>query len=214
MPVNIDSTTEKLYQWQQYNKGGIGRLYWDYRDKVALNLVDDKDRVIVDLGCGEGITLKKIVNKFPAAIVLGIDGMTENIDICTRLGLPASLGDVYNLDLPENSVDVVLLFEVIEHLSEPLKALREIHRILKPNGKLIIIFPNDGFFKIARILTLKIKEAAYDPGHVKQWTYGNMMPVLKQAGFSTFFYRSIPFFLWPVCLHGVVGARKFADGTR
>lgn len=74
MPANEKQISgEPLYQRKQYQKGGVGRIYWDYRDKVALSLLDDRDKRIVDLGCGEGITLEKLVKKFPTSEVIGID---------------------------------------------------------------------------------------------------------------------------------------------
>ena len=200
MPVNEKQLSEEpLYQREQYNKGGVGRIYWDYRDKVALSLLDDRVKRIVDLGCGEGITLEKIVKKFPTSEVIGIDYMQENISICHKHGLTqARQGDVYALDLADNSVDAVVFMEVLEHLEYPDIAINEIRRILKRNGKLITVFPNDGFFKLARLLTLKFKEAAYDPGHVNQWTHKEMKRFLNQYKFSVFFSRSIPFLLWPI----------------
>lgn len=210
MPVNEKQVSgESLYQRKQYQKGGIGKTYWDYRDRVAISLLNEKDKQIVDLGCGEGITLGKLVKMFPTSEVIGIDYLQENVNICHNYGLKkVCKGDVYALDLADNSIDAVVFMEVIEHLEHPEIAIKEIRRILKLNGKLIIVFPNDGFFKIARLLTLKLKEAAYDPGHVKQWTHGEMSQFLAQWGFSVFFKRSLPFFLWPISLHGVIGAYK------
>ena len=69
--------------------------------------------------------------------------MQENVAICESLQLPARWGDVYSLDVPDLSQDVVLFLEVIEHLSEPAIAIREIHRILRPGGRLVVLFPND-----------------------------------------------------------------------
>jgi len=212
MPVNEKQISgESLYQRKQYQKGGVGRIYWDYRDKVALSLLDGGDKRIVDLGCGEGITLEKLVRLFPGSDVTGIDCLQENVAICHSHGLKqVCQGDVYALDLADDSMDAVVFIEVIEHLEHPEAAIKEIRRILKLNGKLITVFPNDYFFKIARLLTLKFKEAAYDPGHVKQWTHEEMRRFLNHWGFLVFFTRSIPFFLWPISLHGIVGARKLA----
>ena len=211
MPVNEKQTSgEPLYQRKQYQKGGVGRLYWDYRDRVALSLLNEQDKRIVDLGCGEGITLQKLVTMFPTSEVIGIDYLQENVHICLEYGLPTQQGSVYDIDLADNSVSAVIFMEVIEHLEYPETAIKQIHRILKPNGKLITVFPNDGFFKIARIITLKFKEASYDAGHVKQWTHKEIKRFLNQYEFSVFFSRSTPFFLWSISLHGIVGSRKLA----
>ena len=45
------------------------------------------------------------------------------------------------LDIPSNSIDCIILTEVLEHLYEPQKVLKELNRILKPHGKLIGTVP-------------------------------------------------------------------------
>ena len=209
MPVtDRTSSPQSLYQRDQYAKGGLGRLYWDYRDRIALSHIQSDDRRIIDLGCGEGITLEKLLRAFPSNDILGLDLLEENIAICRRHGLPVCQADAGHLDLPDGAADAVLFMEVIEHLDHPEAVLAEIRRILKPRGKLIVVYPNDGFFKLARILTLRFTEARFDPGHVKQWTPRSMAICLRESGFEVAKTRCIPFGFWPVCLHGVICARK------
>lgn len=210
MPVNEKQTIgEVLYQRAQYNKGGISRWYWDHKDSIVLEHVANPG-TIVDLGCGEGILLEKLVKKFPNQNIVGIDFMKENVEICQKHLLPARQGDIYDLDLKDGSVDMVILMEVIEHLENASKAIKEIYRILRPNGKLIVIFPNDAFFYFARLMILKFKEAAYNPGHTRQWTHSDVNQLLLENGIKVVSARSIPFIFWPVCLHGIVLAKKLS----
>lgn len=58
------------------------------------------------------------------------------------LGLPISIGCVENTTLPENYYDIVTMYHVIEHSYSPLRALRNIHSCLKPNGILVVECPN------------------------------------------------------------------------
>ena len=209
MPVTeCNQTQETIYQRDQYVKGGIGRWHWDKRDQLALNLVRSTDRTLVDIGCGEGITLEKMHRLFPDRRVSGVDILSENIDICRRHECNVEQGDVYDLPFTAESVDFVLFMEVIEHLEHPEIAIQEIHRVLVPGGRLVIVFPNDRFFKIARILTLRFREAAYDPGHLRQWTPHDMRNFLNGYGFMYSFSRNIPFYLWPISLHCVMAAEK------
>jgi len=209
LPVTeVSQKQQTIYQRQQYAKGGFGRWHWDKRDQMALDLVRPSDLTIVDIGCGEGLTLEKMHRLFPERKVLGIDFLPENIDICRRHGCKAELGDVCNLQLSSKSVDFVLFMEVIEHLEATETAIQEIHRVLVPGGRLVIVFPNDKVFKLARILTLRFREAAYDPGHVRQWTPHDMRKFLSEQGFTTAFYRNIPLCFWPVSLHCIVAADK------
>jgi SAM-dependent methyltransferase len=109
--------TGGLLQREQYAKGGIGRWYWDLRDERILSCIGpEKD--ILDLGCGEGITLEKILRRFPDRKVLGFDYAEEKVRICKEHHLPARQGSAYALDLEDHSWDCCLLLEVIEHLEE------------------------------------------------------------------------------------------------
>lgn len=207
MPVDVGLDKEgMIYQRDQYAKGGIGARYWDYRDKVAFRYL--YGAVIVDVGCGEGITLQKLLNMFPGKSIQGIDAEPENIEICHIHNLPVIAGDVYHLPFEDGSIDCVLFSEVIEHLDHPEQALAEFWRVLRPGGRVIIIFPNDFMFKVSRIMTGMIKEAFYDPGHVRQWTPKQIKRALTAAGLSLLAARSIPFSFWPICLHHIAVAEK------
>jgi ubiquinone/menaquinone biosynthesis C-methylase UbiE len=87
----------------------------------------------------------------------------------------------------------------------------EMRRVLKKGGRLIIVFPNDFVFKLARLVTFMLKEAFYDPGHLRQWTPGDMKSYLKQLGFKIATLRNVPFLFWPISLHCVVAANKHID---
>ena len=50
--------------------------------------------------------------------------------------------DIFNANYENNFFDTILMFHVLEHLDDPVKTLKEIRRILKPNGKLIISTPD------------------------------------------------------------------------
>jgi ubiquinone/menaquinone biosynthesis C-methylase UbiE len=54
-------------------------------------------------------------------------------------------GDIQNLNEPDSSYDVVLLNEVLEHVPDEKAALREVHRVLRPAGLLVVFSPNRWF---------------------------------------------------------------------
>jgi ubiquinone/menaquinone biosynthesis C-methylase UbiE len=210
MPVDCRKPDDKnaLYQRDLYRKSRITRLYWDYRDGVILENIPSGSKIILDAGCGEGITLERLVRSLPKSEITGVDISEENVRICAGYGLPALRGDIACLQIPDGAVDCCILSEIVEHLDHPLQALAEIRRILKASGRIIIVFPNDTMFKIARILTFKFREAFYDPGHLRQWTPSVIRSYLEAAGFTVRNLRNIPFGFWPLSLHCVVTGCK------
>ena len=199
--------TVELRQREQYAKGGAGRWYWDCRDQKALSLIGG-EKNILDLGCGEGITLEKMLRQFPGRNILGIDASPEKVKICREHRLPASEGSAYRLNFEDQSWDCCLLLEVIEHLADPRGALREIRRVLRTQGLLILVFPHDWLFKATRLAFLKFKEAFAPSGHVKQWTPREMAEVLKESGFGIKSMDCLPTGLWFCSLHCLVAAQR------
>lgn len=205
--ARYDSPYPGLSQRVQYGKGGISRKYWDYRDESIFSYIKNERRIL-DIGCGEGITLQKLLYRFPEKDISGIDVSRANVEICKKYGLPVKQGSVYDLEFGNESFDCCILTEVIEHLEYPLKAVQEIYRVLRKSGLLILLFPNDFTFKLARILTLKFREAFYDYKHLRQWTPGEIREILTGKGFLIVEQRSIPFHFWHYSLHHLVAARK------
>jgi len=210
MPVDVNLSKDGIiYQREQYRKGGIGRCYWDYRDKEILKFIDaGNEKTILDIGCGEGILMEKIIQIFPDAEVFGIDPSHENVSICKQYGLKAYDGSSYELSVNKESFDCVLFIEVIEHLEYPELAIKEIYKVLKKGGKLILLFPHDSIFKLVRVLTLKFKEAFYNAGHVKQWHPTKVVNILEKNGFEITYTKNLPFYLWMISLHCLIVAKK------
>jgi ubiquinone/menaquinone biosynthesis C-methylase UbiE len=199
--------TPSLLQREQYGKGGIGRWYWDFRDKRTLSYIRD-EKNILDVGCGEGITLEKLLQNFPDRNVVGIDYSPEKVGICEQHRLPARQGNACELEFADHSMDCCLFLEVVEHLLDPLKALHEIHRVLRIGGLLLLIFPNDFLFKFARLSFGKFKEASAPSGHVKQWTPAEMRRTLERIGFAIRDVACLPFHFWSCSLHCLMVARR------
>ncbi len=215
MPVHHHLPKEgMIYQREQYAKGGAGRRYWDYRDNIVFSYILPRHKSIVDIGCGEGIALEKLTGLFPGNEVVGVDLELENIEICREHGLTAVYSNVYELALPTARFDVAICIDVLEHLTRPEDGVKELYRILRPGGRLIIVIPNDRNFFLSRLALGMIKEAFYDAGHERQWRPREVAGLLERTGFGIAAGRSIPFLLWHTSLHHVIVAEKRSGGEK
>jgi ubiquinone/menaquinone biosynthesis C-methylase UbiE len=94
---------------------------------------------VLDVGCGPGTITLDIAGRVAPGRVLGIDPAA---DVIAAAGESASgvdnvefaTGDVYALDFPDASFDVVHAHQVLQHLPDPIGALREMRRVCKPDG--------------------------------------------------------------------------------
>ncbi len=112
---------------------GIGKNV----DKILRARSDWKGKVVVDLACGDGRTT--YILRSLGAEVHPYDIMPE---YCKLDGGARFANIMEGLPIESESVDMVILQEVIEHLPNHLAALEEICRILKPGGELFITTPN------------------------------------------------------------------------
>jgi ubiquinone/menaquinone biosynthesis C-methylase UbiE len=97
------------------------------------------DGRILDVGCGPGTITADLADLVPQGRVTGIDSAPEIIEQAAaaaggRQNLDFATGDVYALDFPDASFDVVHAHQVLQHLSDPVRALREMRRVTRPGG--------------------------------------------------------------------------------
>ena len=124
---------------------------------------------ILDFGCGKGIFLK-IAKKF------GYQAFGYDID-------PRAAADYYSLkEIPNRFFDAVVCFDVIEHVDDPQKILKNIGRKLKPNGLLFITTPNR-LGLAGRIIKNKFL-GLVPGGHKNIFTLSQLENLLKAAGFK------------------------------
>jgi SAM-dependent methyltransferase len=109
--------------------------------EAAIRLLPDSSARILDLGCGEGGTLKGTTRRHPSISIIGLDLSVLRARIAASMGAPTLVGDTNQLPFPESSVSLVILRHVIEHVENDVMTLREIRRVLRPNGLLYLETP-------------------------------------------------------------------------
>lgn len=96
---------------------------------------------LLDVGCGPGTITVDLARRVAPGLVVGIDTATEIIVQADGLARDEGVhnvrflvGSAYELDFPDASFDVVHAHQVMQHLADPVAAMREIRRVLKPGG--------------------------------------------------------------------------------
>jgi len=101
-----------------------------------------RGRRVIDCGCGSGEYVRALEQR--GADVQGIECDAEKLHAAARapdLAGRVAPGDVQELAFEDESFDVALLNEVLEHVPRDRRALREVHRVLRPRGRLVIFSP-------------------------------------------------------------------------
>jgi SAM-dependent methyltransferase len=108
---------------------------------------------LIDVGCGPGTITAGLATAVAPGPVLGIDQGEQQLadarERVERLGLTNARferGSCYRLGVPDGSVDWVFAHALVEHLSDPVAALEEMRRVLRPGGAVALCSPDWGGF--------------------------------------------------------------------
>ena len=91
---------------------------------------------LLDVGCGPGTITADLAARLQPGTVAGLDASSDII-AAARRDYPAvtfAVGDVYHLEYPDASWDIVHAHQVLQHLADPVAALREMRRVARPGG--------------------------------------------------------------------------------
>ena len=153
---------------------------------------------VLDIGCGAGSVSAHLVKK--GYEVYGLDIQEEAVRRAQQKGLKAQVYDISRkLPFTEAFFDCVLALDILEHIFDPMACLREVHRVLKPDGHVIVTLPlHFNLRERLRILLGKgiidIRSLSLDKaGILKSWTFDHIRfftlaeakEMFRQAGFKT-----------------------------
>ena len=129
---------DRISQWPQF------RLL---RKLIIIELKKHNPQgVLVDVGCGPGYLMADLRRTFKELSITGVDISEEMIQKASKnmsaTGFQEETsfrqGDIQALPFEDNSLDFVISTLSLHHWSEPIQALRELHRVLKPEGQFIL----------------------------------------------------------------------------
>ena len=165
----IDFKNRNTYQ----NKKLIKIIYSNYYKKIKKNIYISNNRKILELGSGGG-NIKKVIKK----CITSDQFKNKNID---------RIENIYKINFKKNSISNIILIDVFHHLQFPSLALKEIHRVLIKNGRIIMVEPAMGY--IPRII---YKIFHYEPNGFNLKIKWNNIPKKIPSSNEYFAAQSMP----------------------
>ena len=154
--------------------------YWFRRHEVVYQRLASRcaDLDVLEAGCGEGYGADLISRVARRVIALDYDETTVAHVRARYPRVEVMHGNLAELPLTDASVDVVVNFQVIEHLWDQTQFLRECARVLRPSGLLMVSTPN-------RITFSPGRDTPINPFHTRELNADELSRLLADAGFTS-----------------------------
>lgn len=153
---------------------------------------------LLDIGCGDGFLISQFRTRYRKLVGLEYSSSrlaqaVRNLSQCDFRPVQGSAEDMSTI--PSTSVDCIISADTIEHIPDVYAAVREMRRVLRPGGRLIMNTPNVAFLK-KRLLLLAGRfpstsqpneglgsDILFDGGHLHYFTYRSLRLLLEREGF-------------------------------
>jgi len=145
------------------------------------------DDLILDVGCGTGLGASELGTN---SQVIGLDVSIDAFRVCdwNRLGMPC-VGSAERMPFKNDSFQLVVALDVLEHLERVDTALKEIYRVCKPGGFLLVLVPAYGWLWSSHDEVL---------GHKRRYTASSLASALRSAGFQIVRLSYVVTFVFPL----------------
>ena len=164
--------------------------YFQHTRDDLFRLIKGNPDSILDVGCGYGLTAKRIKERFNSKLAFGIEinreaaiKAEENLDGV----LVIDLNKTCELPLKEK-FDLIILADILEHLANPIDLLVSLKNLLNENGQIIISIPNIRNWRIIFELIFKgdwryRNKGILDSTHLRFFTKKSAERMIKSAGY-------------------------------
>jgi ubiquinone/menaquinone biosynthesis C-methylase UbiE len=143
---------------------------WIIKGNMTMEFVG-KTQMVLDVGCGWGRELVRLKN------AVGIDVSLPFLKTARNyVKNDVILADAHHLPFRKDSFDFIVTSEVLEHVANVAQVLKELKRILKLKGRLLIQTPN-------KSLTFGVLISPQKRGHVHEFTFKELKDMLQSLGF-------------------------------
>jgi SAM-dependent methyltransferase len=180
-----------LFQVEESHWWYVGRrrIIQSLIERICATLNNPSPRIL-DVGCGTGANLKMLAAYGKAE---GVDISPQAVEFCRQRGLDSvTLGAAEQLPYEDESFELVTALDVVEHLDDDVAGLREMRRVLRPDGRILLFVP-------AFMFLWGVQDDVSN--HRRRYTLPSLVKAVEAAGFSVEWssYANISFFV-PVLL--------------
>jgi len=167
----------------------VKKLMKDYEENFYSVLQDVVNiNNLIEIGAGEGFWSKILAEKYPKAKIVSSDisddeYVTRKKNLQKYHNISVIKADATKLEFEDNSFDLVVCLEVLEHIPKYEEALKEIFRV-NSNYALLSV-PNEPIWSLLNLLRGKyLSRMGNTPDHVNRWSKKSFLEIVKKNGYK------------------------------
>lgn len=169
--------------WLKSELRGDDSFKWPHIQR----LLPKKEKIkILDFGCGDGVLIKHMKKNNPKSLIYGVD-VSRRIIAENKKKIKFAkfyvTTDGGRLPFPNNTFDFIVSTDVIEHIYDTEHAFRELSRVLKPKGKILLSTPYNGLIKNILVVIINFDLVFSPTGpHIRFFTRKSLSACLRKVG--------------------------------
>jgi len=195
----VNQALRKFYERRSIEKGVTGdspEMVWLVENITRELNISENDEVL-DVGCGDAYVLQRVRDKVDVK-GYGVDVSAKTVEVAKiltghfRVDLQLCLGEVTHLPFSDNFFDKIICSEIIEHVHNNTKFLKEMRRVLRPAGLAYVTFPNK---KVSFLFRWYCDTVDKIEGHLRRYELARFEYLVKKSGFKVVNVRYAGHFL-------------------
>lgn len=181
------------YYDQGIKKNILQRLWHTQKLKQVLALLPEDLPAggqvlrVLDVGCSSAIITAAVAKALPASQVTGLDSYRAAINFARQKypHITFVVADAHHLPFGNQTFDLVICTETLEHVSDPQKCLEQMKRVLGKNGRAIISMDSGSLlFRIIWFLWTKTRGHVWQGAHLHEFNAQLLEDLIRQSGFK------------------------------
>ena len=175
------------YYDQGIKKNLLQKLWHSQKLNQVTSLLPKEAKRVLDVGCSSAILTAEVAKNLKKSKITGIDSYKKAIEFAKSKypHLELLVADAHKLPFKDNTFDLVICTETLEHVTDPKKCLLEMKRVLKKNGRAIISMDSGSLtFRIIWYFWTKTKGRVWESAHLHEFNARVLEDLIKEAGFK------------------------------
>lgn len=187
--ADLHSSVPPDWYYQSIRENPLQEYWHKMRFRKVREYIQRIEGEVLDIGSADGVFTKQI-QEGTGAKVIGIDVRKASVDWANRhwkdKRMHFQVGDAHELAFEDARFDAVFALEVLEHIEDPKRVLKEIKRVLKKGGHAVLLVPTDiWYFKFLwDNFWTKFRGKVWNDTHLQSFQNDSLIDLAKKVGFS------------------------------